>query len=248
MLGTKPDGVTVLDEYWANLQAVTEPSLKPEVFLASREEQVGELKNWLERGSGAMLIEARSPGEAMDFVAAYSRDPSRAELFESRALIVENSDSWRAIIALAESGLILIPHPSFAIEPEMVAEAVRKGHRVLMPMGSAPREQATVIKLQRVYRYDLEKALESSGIAEHRAQNLARDAGGSLTVLKRLLGRFPGASQPAWSLPSEGPELVPLLLVGSWDENAEADRTALEKLSGQPYSIVSKLADQWLKA
>lgn len=35
MLGTKPDGVTVLDEYWANLQAVTEPSLKPGVFLAS---------------------------------------------------------------------------------------------------------------------------------------------------------------------------------------------------------------------
>jgi len=248
MLGTKPDGLTVIDEYWANLQAMTDPSLKPEVFLASRDDQVKELEKWLKGSSGALLIDARSPAEAIDFVAAYSRDPLRADLFESRALIVENSGSWRAIIALAERDLILIPHPSFPIEPEMVAEAVRKGHRVLMPCGSAPREQATVITLQRVYRYDLEKALQSSGIAEEKARNLARDAGGSLTVLKRLLGRYPGATQPEWSLPSHAPELIPMLLAGSWDEDSEADRAAMEKLSGHPYSVVSTVADRWLKA
>lgn len=248
ILGAKPEGVSVLDEYWENLEAMTDPSLKPEVFLASREQQVKDLEKWLEGGSGAMLIDASSPAEAIDFIAAYSRDPSRAQLFESRALIVENSDGWRAIIALAEPGLILIPHPSFAIDPEMVAEAVRKGHRVVMPMGLAPREQATVIKLRRLYRYDLEKALQSSGLAEKKARNTARDAGGSVTVLKRLLGRLPGASQPPWSVPPTAPELVPLLLAGSWDESSEADRLALERLSGHPYNVVSKLADQWLKA
>ena len=65
------------------------------------------------------LAEARSPVEAIDFVAAYSRDASKAELFESRSLIVDNIASWHAIVAQAERNLILIPHPSFAIEPEM---------------------------------------------------------------------------------------------------------------------------------
>ena len=53
MLGKKPTGVTTVDEYWANLQAMTDPSLKPEVFLASREEQVKELRDWLDWPAGA---------------------------------------------------------------------------------------------------------------------------------------------------------------------------------------------------
>ena len=48
------------DDYWANLQTVTEPSLKPEVFLASREEQVKELAR---SGLMARRVQRRSkPG------------------------------------------------------------------------------------------------------------------------------------------------------------------------------------------
>ena len=169
VLGKKPPGLTVLDEYWANLQAMTDPSLKPEVFLASREEQVKELTGWLDGPPGAMVIEARSPAEAIDFVAAYSRDPSRADLFAARALIVENRDAWRAMAASADGGLLLIPHPSLSIEPEMVAEAVRQGHRVLLSSSQAPREQVPTLRLPRAYRHDLEKALKSSGLDEERA-------------------------------------------------------------------------------
>ena len=48
ILGRRPPGITVIDDYWTNLQAVTTPSLKPEVFLASREKEVDELRKWLE--------------------------------------------------------------------------------------------------------------------------------------------------------------------------------------------------------
>ncbi len=44
ILGKKPVGLAVIDDYWSNLEAMTDPSLKPEVFLASREEQVQEAR------------------------------------------------------------------------------------------------------------------------------------------------------------------------------------------------------------
>jgi len=248
VLGKKPTGLTVIDEYWANLQAMTDPSLKPEVFLASRETQVKELEDWLDGSSGEMVIEARSPAEAIDFVVAYSRDPSRADWFAARALIVESREAWRTVAAAADTGLLLIAHPSLPVEPEMVAEAMRQGHRVLVSSNQAPREQVVTLRLPRAYRHDLEKALRLSGLEEERASRYGREAGGSLTVLKRLLGRYPGTTEPEWSRPPEASVLVPMLLAGGWDETFEGDRSAIEKLSAHPYSFIAAAAVRWLKA
>ena len=95
LLNKKPQGVTSVDEYWTNLQSMTDPSLKPEVFLASREEEVKALKDWFDGPPGAMVVEARSPVEAIDFVVAFSRDPSQEEWFAAKALIVETRDVAR---------------------------------------------------------------------------------------------------------------------------------------------------------
>ncbi len=82
ILGKKPPGLSTIDDYWANLQAMTDPSLKPEVFLASREDAVKELKKWLNGPPDAIEIQARSRVEAIDFVmAAYNQDQSQADWF-----------------------------------------------------------------------------------------------------------------------------------------------------------------------
>ncbi len=232
ILGKKPSGVITVDYHWSNLQAMTVPSLKPEAFLASRDEEVEKLKAWLDGPPGAMVIEARSPGEAIDFVAAFSRDPSWTEWFGARALIVETRDAWRNVSAAADAGLLLIAHPSLSIEPELVAEAVRQGHRVLVSSNQAPREPVSSLKLPRTYRHDLEKALNLSGLDEESSRRYAREAGGSLTVLKRLLGRVPTTTRPEWSGPLDASKLVPMLLAGSWDESSEGDHSAIAKLSG----------------
>jgi transcriptional regulator with XRE-family HTH domain len=243
VLGKKPPGVTTLDDFWAALQATTDPSLKPEVFLASREEQVEELGKWLDGPPGAKKIEGRSPAEALDFIVAFSQDPSRAEWFAARALIVEDRNAWRAM-ASSGAGLLLIAHPLLSVEEELVAEAVRQGNHILLPSSLTSREDGA-IELPGAHRYDLEKALVSSGIEEEKARRSAREAGGSLAVLKRILGRLPGTIDPEWSKPSEALSLIPMLLAGSWDESSEADRSALAALADQPYRDVAKVAEQW---
>jgi transcriptional regulator with XRE-family HTH domain len=246
ILGKKPPGITTLDDYWAALRAMTDPSLKPDVFLASREEQVRKVSEWLDGPPGAKEIAGRSPAEALDFVAAFSQGSPRAEWFAARALIVEDRNAWRAL-ASSGAGLLLIAHPSIPVEPELVAEAVRQGHHVLLPSG-LPSRKREAIKLPDAHRYDLEKALVSSGLEEERARRSAREAGGSLAVLKRLLGRLPGTIGPVWSRPSEASALMPMLLAGSWDETSEADRSAMARLSGRSYEVIAEIAERWRTA
>lgn len=244
LLGKRPKGVTLIDEYWENLRSVTNPSFGPEVFLASREKAVKEFGEWLDGPPGALVIDAQSPTEAIDFVAAFSR--ARVDDFAARALIVEKREAWRDL-ASSDAALLLIAHPSFLdIEPELVAEALRRGHRVLLPSGLAPRERASVLKLPRVYRGDLEKALAPlEGVGKAKVLLYAREAGGSITVLKRLLSRFPGTTRPEWSQPSEARLLVPVLLAGSWDEASDADLAAMAKLAGRPYEVIAEVAERW---
>ncbi len=259
LLGKRPKGVTLIDEYWENLRCVTKLTFGPEVFLASREKAVKEFGEWLDGPPGALVIDAQSPTEAIDFVTAFSRESSRADWFAARALIIETREAWRDL-ASSDAALLLIAHPVFVnIEPELIAEALRKGHRVLLPSGLAPRERASILKLPRVSRGDMEKALEkalaslekapekalaSLEVERAKVPKYAREAGGSTTVLKRLLGRLPGTIRPGWSQSPEARSLVPMLLAGSWDGTSQADQSAIMKLAGHPYEVVAEIAER----
>ena len=150
-------------------------------------------------------------------------------------------------MAASGSKLVLIAHPILSLEPELVAEAVRQGHHVILCSERTANHESK-IQLPRVYRYDLQKALETCGLEHSKAGDYAGKAGGSLTVLKRLLSRYPGTTKPEWSRPSVAGALVPFLLAGSWEETTERDRLALERLSATPYDELASVAEQWLHA
>ena len=70
LVGRRPEGVTDIDEHWANLAVLTYPSLNSKVFLASRDDAIKPhysaievLKKWLEGPPGACAFEAQSPVE-----------------------------------------------------------------------------------------------------------------------------------------------------------------------------------------
>lgn len=127
LVGRRPEGVTDIDEHWANLAELTHPSFKPEVFLASREPAIEALTQWLAGPPGACAFEARSPVEVLDLVAAHvaSLDQVQRDAMAARILIVAEREAWSALAATRDR-LVLIPRPSLAVEDEMVAEADRK--------------------------------------------------------------------------------------------------------------------------
>jgi transcriptional regulator with XRE-family HTH domain len=243
-LGFCPPGLIDVDEYWKNLKALTDPSFEAEVYLASRGKQLDELKQWLEGPPDALVIESRSPAEAVDFVVAASRRPELGDEFAARALIVETRDAWRSL-AGGDARLVLVVHPSLAIEAELVAEAVRNGHRVIVCASGPLESQHTRIELRRVSSLDLQKALEAQGVERWQADKWATASGGSIAVLKRRRARHPGTVHPEWSRPPHVREVVPLLLAGRWSDVSEGDRLALGKLADAPYRDVAAWAEQW---
>jgi len=126
LLGRRPDGVIDVEEHWANLSSLTKPSLKPEVFLISREKEIEILKEWLKGSPSSLAFETPSPTEVIDFLAAYtaSLKDSERDQIESRMVIVEDKEAWHVLCA-AHNPLLLIPKQHLSIEAEMVAEAVR---------------------------------------------------------------------------------------------------------------------------
>jgi transcriptional regulator with XRE-family HTH domain len=239
-----PLGLIDLDEYWKDLKALTDPSFEAEVYLASRGKEFEQLKEWLNGPADTLVIENRSPSEALDFVVAASRKPELGEEFAARAVIVEEREAWRSL-AGGDSGLVLVVHPGLAIEAELTAEAVRKGHHVIVCTSDPSPAQCRRIDLSRVSGLALYQALVAQGVSHAEADKLATIAGGSIAVLKRRTARHPGTVHPEWSRPPNVRSVVPLLLAGRWSDSSEGDRLALEKLAGVPYSEVAERAERW---
>jgi transcriptional regulator with XRE-family HTH domain len=243
-LGICPPGLIDVDEYWKDLQALTDPSFEADVYLASRGKEFEQLKDWLSGPADTLVIESRSPSEALDFVVAASRKSELGEAFAARAVIVETRDAWRSL-AGSDSRLILVVHPGLAIEAELTAEAVRKGHHVIVCASGPSLAQCRRIELSRVSALALQQALVAQGVSHARAAELAAIAGGSIAVLKRRTARHPGTVHPEWSRQPNARSVVPLLLAGQWSDTSEGDRLALEKLAEVPYSEVVERAERW---
>lgn len=245
-IGRRPEGVSDLDEHWRNLAALTYPSLSPEVFLTSHDEEINRLERWLKGPPDVLAWETRSPSEVIDFAAAYlaSMENAKRDQAAARMVVVSSKDAWEALSATRDRRFVLIAHPSLALGAEMVTGAVRQGHHVLLCSVGIDRSEESP-QFSRSNRYELENALASCGFAEEKAHRLARESGGSLTVLKRQLAGFASSRRPAWNEPSNASDLAPLVLAGGWDDNNAADCNVIEKLCGRPYNDVLATAHRW---
>jgi len=249
LLGNRPSGVEDIGEYWANLAALSSPSLRPEVFLLGRQKAVEQLTQWLAGPASVLAFEASAPSEVLDFLAARCAilEVEEREKQEARIVIISECEPWRALAA-SHNRLVLVASPRFSIEPELVVEAVRGGHHVLLTSHRFASDRAQTQSLPCPDRYDLEKELVASGLKEEFARRTARECAGNLTVLKRRITNIASTAQPEWSHPPNATALLPFILAGGWDDASEPDRDILEKLAGCPYRDVLITANRWLNS
>ena len=251
ILGKRPPDMRDPDEHWANLSEITSPSLKPAVFLASRKKETDELKTWLSGPPSALAIESRSPVEAIDFLSAYlaanvattSDSECSTDADAARTTIVESMQAWNSLAEEVQP-LNLVAAPGLALDAESIAKAVRLGHHVLLCATRFNSGQFRTLTLSRPSCFDLETALVESGI-ESSAAKKAGDCGGSLTVLKRRIARFPSTIEPEWSHPDRVGDLSFLILLGRWNGSCPGDRDIVEELANRPYADVSQAVQLW---
>jgi hypothetical protein len=247
LLGKFPPGVRDLCTYWAALAATSDPPLTPAMFLAGRQKAAKEMRQAIAGRPTEIAVSAISLQELRDFVAALiAAGAEQSEhVASARGMIIENRDAWNQLTA-TKNPLLLIPGDQLAVDKAMVAQAVVAGHRVITQTNYTYIRSDSGIRLPRADRSELQQAMEKAGFPEERSHRLARETGGCLSVLVRLASKYAGQISPAWVKPEEAVVLLPLLLIGAWNDNNSEDRKIVERFTAESYANVQTLVTRWI--
>ena len=229
LVGKRPPGTVDLDGLWEAWSHETWPPISEELIMAGRADACSRVRDWL-CGSEAMLrIRAETREEVIAFFSAVAR--SLEETIRQRTLalaVVVRTDDALGDLALRHPPLILV----LDLDSPDTGPAVRRGHRVILPLGRETAAGTDVLDLPPPDAQEVARVLERDGLPEDRARQLGILARRSVAALRRKLAVAPEAQHPAWATPEVGSELAPIILAGSWDGAREGDREALVELPG----------------
>lgn len=242
-LGICPQGVIALEDFWIEWSLTPKPHLTPEVVIAGRSTQVESIRKWLSSSPAPLAVQATTSEEAIAFLSAVinTLPEIEREFFLSKAIVVEDSQSFRHISLTGRIGLLLIPRFE---EIEGAPLATQRGHHVFIPLGPENKVTSDKIVLSRLDREAFIIALRKMGLSEVDAQKYSVETGRSLTILRRLLSKI--SNQPEWAKPDLARDIIPALLAGRWTEAKEKDKEIISQLAGKSYESFSQQLSTWL--
>jgi hypothetical protein len=243
VLGLRADGVSTLEEFWAEWVAGTEPRIDPPVVLAGRGDVASQLLAWIAGPPSPLTVVAGSPEESVVFAVAalLSAEGENGEHARARAVVVSDLIAWHTLLR-TRHGLVLIPCKN--VDRPAVLLAASNGHHSLLPMHGTGVVAAPSVRVPRLSPEPLERELLRLGVSRERAIALSRGSGQSALVLRRQLSGTPAVFEPRWAEVQNARALVPALLVGAWNGAREHDCDAVAKL-GRPYREVLDTAVRW---
>jgi hypothetical protein len=157
--------------------------------------------------------------------------------------VVSGPGAWERLID-SSLGLVLIP----TFDDPDVSTALSRGHRVVVPAARVSRPRGVDVKVRPLDQLKAAEALLRTagfGINRDKAELYAERASRNLLSLRRTIAVSPAFERPNWSKPPEGSRLAPVLLAGSWRQDAEGDQEAIASLSGRSYASVETDVATW---
>lgn len=231
-LGKRPDGTRELEEVWEEWSLATRWPLTEDLVLSDRDQDAAEVLRWLRGEPSVLSLQATTTDEVVAFFHATLGElpDDLAAAYRARCLVATTAAAARALANAPAPLFLLLTDP----EPGLARSLVERGHYVLQAYDARPVARGELRTLARPSREGIASALTAAGIAESRAEALARDSARNLAVLRRLIPAAPGRL-PKWAEEPPPHALLAALLAGGWDEEAEADRARLSELADQPY-------------
>lgn len=239
ILGTSMARVETPDQRWKIVRSIGEPPpLVPQLFVANRNEALERVASVFDGDTLQAKLDTRYPDQVVDFVCAYIADldsERRAEVV-GRSVIVSGRDAWISLLAVRER-MVLIADVALDLTGEsgtnLIQRARSAGHAVIFggPPGGVPDPSSVALRSPAIQQ--VEDALRTAGYSEQRAKSLSQRSGGNLGSLLRCVQNL--SVLPAWAEGSAAAELTIAALLGSWNEDGEGDRAAVERLVGNSY-------------
>jgi len=240
-IGKYPENVQSLEDWWNEWSLVTHPPLPPELVLAGRDEQIEEVRKWLNSDPSLLVVQASTKDEALAFLSAVilTLPEEEKEYFLSKSIVISDKEAFRHVTTTCKNSLLLMTEFE-----EIEIPTSQHNHYVFVPLSPDNTVTKDKIILSRLGRDEFVSVLKKMGIREEDAEKLSRDTARSLTVLRRHLSN--ASEQPEWAKPEKAKEVLPVLLVGKWDENKKVDKEIISEIAGIPYNVFTGNIKKWL--
>lgn len=245
VMGNPLEDIRDIEDFWKDYCETTEPNLNQEFFLLGREAQIDQLEEWRTQNSGISMVIAESTLEAKLFVVAYLLNKCGKDVW-GNVLIIESEEQWRKILQSSDRKYILMPIFNFTEGIQCPAEM-----KVILPVSKySPLSKITQncisVKIEKRIRVLYRKAVESIHAENLDVERIEAETKRSFLPFYRRITRILSRKQPSWLSKDGVIDLIPAFLVGSWDEDCEGDRQALELMSGIQYEEYIEKIQKWL--
>ena len=229
------NGYETLEQAWRHWANASEPHLTSEIFTPSIAAYRQTFKAWLKKRSDrSFVVAADSRDEALAFLACLFDDEELRQ-FKDLAAIFTSATTLKTLIA---SSVPFIPIVHSEDAERELADAHSRLHCIVFrPRNAVDTEADIALDL---LGYDaFEKALIAMGIEEGDIDRLSRESGRSPTILRRRLSRNAAIRTPAWAGDDKTAKaLVPMVLIGAWHADLEADREIVSYVADRKYETI----------
>ncbi len=238
------EGFETLEQVWARWAEASKPRITAKIFEPSITAHRGGVSNryrfneWLAKPTDRpFTVAADSKEEALAFLACLFRDSSVPALYRDQAAVFESAQTLRK---LASSRLpFIVIARSEEVQRELDTVYQRRPCIVVRLRNES--HQEPYIAVEPLAREAFEAALGDMGIEREAFDRWARESGRSPTVLRRRLSKFDAIRKPQWAKDKQtARRLIPIVMVGTWNTESEADRKILSELSGGCYSKIEE--------
>ena len=238
-LSLPTNGVETLDLFWNRWKKASSPPLTCSVFTVPITAYIAMFKEWIEGkpGDRPFVVAADSTGEAIAFLACLLKHKDIPQHLKDNVAFFRSVQTLRE---LAGSSSEFIPiASSVETERELVSCLGRLHCIAVRPRNAVDSEPN--ISLGLLNHVSFTNALTDMGIEETRINQLARQTGRSVTILRRLLSNVPAVREPDWASDFESVKmLIPVALVGAWHADTKADREIINVLANRSYDEIER--------
>ena len=232
--GGAAQGILTLGHVWREWAGATEPELPKALFAPAVQRHAEQLEKWLNAPpTSPFVVTADSNLEALAFLscALGHLGDSCPGSFE-RAVIIRSLEAFRNIPSHSSNLVAIIA--SSEVE-EALAGLQRNAHTIIVRGRNRVTDEAN-IALDLLGHEPFREALSEIGFTRSRIEQLARESARSPTILRRRLAQIQAVKIPPWATDnSVARALIPLIFVGAWNSNADADKEILRCLTESPY-------------
>ena len=237
-LGEPARGLELLSAWWRRWLATTRIPLGVEVVLAGRGDQADRLRSRCsERRGGIITIGGdMHREEILAFVAAALVPGPPGECSQRDCLYVDDKETAQRLLAAGISepsarppGSVLgmtVVVPSVDFVPNLPPDST---HRLIVPI---PGSSQAHIVLDAVDAAAVADQMRTAGEDFFPAGDFGALARMSLLTLRRTLATEPDLHRPAWAVGAVDKILRRSILLNSWNQTSEGDRSVVERFVG----------------